>query len=366
MAELEKQDAIEKKNLLEIEIRKESEVIDSLMQKIVNYSQLKGLTEKMTLCLSTEDTSKTLSREVSRLFGHAEITAILYLFHARTGELGISSSQKGQMNVDLMAKKGDVFDAWVVKTLQPLLVENAKSDFRFDIDKVTTEEVRPVHSLISVPLLIAHKAIGILRVDSLRENHFRMEDLRFLTTIGDLGAVALDNAQLYEHLQELAIKDSLTGLYLRRYLMDRFPEEMARQLRNKKELSFLMIDLDEFKKYNDRFGHSAGDIVLKMVGAFLADTFKEPGNLVCRYGGEEFCVLLPECPKQKAVQLAESFRKKVEWQSIDLRRQQTHITVSIGVAAFPKDAQLKEELIAKADSALYRAKNAGRNQVCVA
>jgi len=228
------------------------------------------------------------------------------------------------------------------------------------------EDIRNIRSLISVPLMVGHKALGILRVDSPKDKHFTTEDLRFLTTIGDLGALAIENAQLYEHVEQLAIKDGLTNLYLRKYLLDRVPEEISRQMRNNNELSFLMIDLDEFKQYNDKFGHVAGDIVLQTVGELLTESFNKPGDLVCRYGGEEFSVLLPDCPKNKALEIAETVRKKISEKTILLRRQKSHITVSIGIASFPKDAQSKEELIHKADMALYKSKEKGRNQVCLA
>ena len=140
---------------------------------------------------------------------------------------------------------------------------------------------------------------------------------------------------------------------------------MSRVLRNKAQLSFLMIDLDHFKKYNDRFGHMAGDIVLRHVGLILTNSFQDPGNLVCRYGGEEFCIVLPDCSKSEAAELAREVRKAIEDQTIILRREKTRTTVSIGVASFPKDAQTKEELIHKADQALYEAKETGRNKVCV-
>ena len=189
--------------------------------------------------------------------------------------------------------------------------------------------------------------------------------MRFLTTIGGLGAVAIENAQLYERVEQLAIKDSLTGLYLRRHLLDRMPEEISRQIRQKNQLAFLMLDLDKFKHYNDKFGHIAGDIVLRTVGMILADLFSDPGMLICRYGGEEFSILLPDCSRQKAIELAEELRKRISDQTIILRREKTRITVSVGVAVFPKDAQNAKELIHKADQALYKAKKEGRNRVCV-
>ena len=257
-----------------------------------------------------------------------------------------------------------MFDQWIVKTMHPLLIEDPQSDFRFDMDQVKLEESRLIRSLIGVPLMVGDKALGILRVDSPKGNHFTTEDLRFLSTIGSLGAIAIENAQLFERVEDLAIKDSLTGLYLRRHLLERMGEEISRGLRREKELSFLMIDLDHFKAYNDRFGHVAGDIVLRTVALILADHFREPGDLVCRYGGEEFCVLLPDCSKQKAISLAEKLRERIERQTIILRRQKTQMTVSIGVAAFPKDAKMQDELIHAADQAMYQAKKMGRNKVC--
>ncbi len=362
-ASLQIQNYAEQKNLLEVEIEQEEQAISSCQEKIINAVYLKDMTEKLSMCLSLEDTSKTLSAEVDQLFGDDETTIILYLFHSKTGELGLSSSKKGQMRVNIKSKKGDIFDQWIVRVMQPLLVEDTRSDYRFDMDKIVVEDARAIRSIISVPLMVGNKALGILRIDSPHEKHFTTEDLRFLTTIGDLGAIAIENAQLYGQVEQLAIKDSLTDLYLRRYLQERIPKEISRHLRQKTELSFLMFDLDKFKEYNDKFGHIAGDIVLRTFSMILTDFFKEPGNLVCRYGGEEFCVLLPECSKERAVELARGVCKKVKEQTIILRREKTHVTVSIGVATFPIDAHNKEDLIHKADMALYKAKAKGRNRV---
>jgi len=353
----------EQKNLLEVEIQQEKQVIISCQEKIINASSLKDMMEKLSMCLSLEDTSKTFSAEVNKLFGDEETTIILYLFHSKTGDLGLSSSKKGQMRVNIKTKKGDIFDQWVVRVMQPLLIEDTHSDYRFDIDKIVVEDARPIRSLVSVPLMVGNKALGILRIDSPEEKHFSTEDLRFLTTISDLGAVAIENAQLYECVEQLAIKDSLTDLYLRRYLLERIPKEISRHLRYKTELSFLIFDLDNFKTYNDKFGHIAGDIVLRTFAMILDGAFKEPGELVCRYGGEEFCVLLPDCSKEKALALAQEVRKKIESQTILLRREKTRVTVSVGVATFPIDAHNTDDIIHKADMALYKAKQKGRNRV---
>jgi len=361
-----KQDYAERNNLLEIAISKEAYTVFSLQDKIENYSQLKGLMENLSMCLSLNDTASTLSKEVNKLFNHHEVAVLFYMFSPKTGELGLSSSQKGQAKANIKSKKGDIFDYYVIKTVQPLLVEDIKRDFRFDVEKIGKEEPRTIRSLMSVPLAVGTKILGVLRVDSPIENHFKTEDLRLLKTIGDLGAVAIENAQLYEEVEDLAIRDGLTGLYLRRYLLTRLSQEISRALRNQKKISFLMIDLDRFKKYNDQFGHMAGDIVLRTIAMLLSDTFKDAGDMICRYGGEEFAVLLPDCSKEDAIELAEAIRKKISSNTIILRREKTTVTVSIGVATFPEDAKIKEELIDRADQALYNAKEKGRNRVCAA
>lgn len=361
-----RQDFLEQANLLESDIEREWQSVQAIQKKIVDYGQLKTLAEQLNECFSLDDTSRTLSGEVCQLFGGKEATVILYLFHSKTGELGISSSQKGQMRVHLKAKHGDIFDQWVVKNMQALLIEDTKNDFRFDADKARTEDARVVRSLMSVPMMIGSKAIGILRLDSAQPNFFHSENLRLLTTIADLGAVAIENAQLYEKIEDLAIRDGLTGLFLRRHFLDRLTHEMNRVMRQKKSLALVMIDLDYFKKYNDNYGHMAGDIVLKTLGLMMGEVFKDPGSVICRYGGEEFAVVLPGCSKATAAELAEVLRKKIESQAIILRRERTSVSISAGVAVFPDDTSVKEELIEKADMALYQAKKKGRNRVCMA
>src|SRR5262249_10247103 len=154
---IKKQELLEKMNLLDAQTLQEFQFLQTYEKKFINYAQLKGLIEELSLGLTLADTSNILTQEVNKLFGHAEHTVILYLFHNTTGELGISSSQKSQIQINLKAKKGDVFDQWVVKNLQPLLSEETKNDFRFDLERIHSEDRRRIGSLISVPLLIGNK-----------------------------------------------------------------------------------------------------------------------------------------------------------------------------------------------------------------
>lgn len=361
---LQKEDYQERTNLLANKMNNENLAVGYLRQKILNYGSLKSVTEKLSKCLSLYDTAHVLSTETCALLGEEDKVCILYLFEPESSELGIIATNKGKATEVIKAKKGDIFDSWVIKKLQPLIVEDTKKDFRFDLEKADSDATRKIRSLISAALVIGRRVLGILRVDSFKENSFISDDLRLLTAMSDIGAMALENALLFERAEELAIRDGLTGLYLRRYLWERISEETLRALRKNYPLSLLMIDIDHFKSYNDKFGHVAGDIVLKTMSKVLTENLVSAGNIVSRYGGEEFAILLPNCSKQDAFILAEKLRKKIKEEKIILRKKPSQITVSIGVSGFPTDAKTRDDLILKADNALYQAKQLGRDKVC--
>ncbi|MBF0594909.1 MAG: sensor domain-containing diguanylate cyclase [Candidatus Omnitrophica bacterium] len=364
-AKLQREEFFEKTNLLKSELEKEGAAVAAFREKIVSYSQLKGLFEALSLCLTFEDTVRTLCSKTATLFDYQDSTIILYLLDHVSGDLAIAYASRNHHTVNIKMKRGDIFDRWILKTSQALHIEDVRNDFRFDVEKAGDEQTHPVRSLLGIPLLVHNKMIGILRLDSASPGRFSEEDLRFLKTIGDVAAVAIENAQLYDRVEDLAIRDSLTGLFLRRYLMERMTEEISRHLRRDQPMTFIMFDLDHFKTYNDRFGHPAGDIVLRTVADLLKNHFSEPGNVICRYGGEEFCVLMPECSRKEAVEKVTELVGLVAAYDILLRREKTRITISAGVAAFPGDAKTREDLIQKADTALYEAKKKGRNMVCV-
>ncbi|MFH0753433.1 MAG: sensor domain-containing diguanylate cyclase [Candidatus Omnitrophota bacterium] len=361
---IQREDFFEKANVLKEDLQKEENAINAFRQKIVAYSQLKWLVEKLSMCLSLEDSAQTLCREIGKIFEYGDVTVILYQVDASSGELGIVVAERGLHSVNIKTKRGDVIDHWVMKSLQPIHLEDTRNDFRFDIEKLEKEAERPVRSVLIAPMVIHHKLIGILRMDSPVPLKFHKDDLRFLSTVAGVAAVALENALLYDRVEDMAIRDSLTALYLRRYLIDRLQEEITRHLRRDKTMAFIMFDLDHFKKYNDTFGHTAGDLVLKHVAMLMKEHFHSPGNLLCRYGGEEFCVVLSECTKEKALAQARGFVKLVESEVVVLRREKTPVTISGGVVVFPDEARTKEELIQRADQLLYEAKRMGRNRIC--
>jgi diguanylate cyclase (GGDEF)-like protein len=174
------------------------------------------------------------------------------------------------------------------------------------------------------------------------------------------------NARLFQQTVELSLTDPLTGTANRRHLFDRLELEVTRAQRFGNELSLVMIDIDHFKLYNDRNGHPAGDEVLKGVAAALQHTVRKV-DTVARYGGEEFSVILPQIRRDEAVTVADKLRRAVE--SIDFPNATMlpggRVTISVGLAHFPSDAQDLTQLLTRSDAALYAAKNGGRNRVAL-
>jgi diguanylate cyclase (GGDEF)-like protein len=168
---------------------------------------------------------------------------------------------------------------------------------------------------------------------------------------------------LYKQTSELAIHDSLTKLFVQQHFKNRLKEEQERALLAKDPLSLLMCDIDFFKKYNDRYGHAAGDLILVQIADIIRQEVHDTA-IAARYGGEEFSIILPKTTLAEARAIAEQIRKKTEEHPFMLRQESTSITVSVGVSNLPIDTSDDEELIRVADQRLYEAKKLGRNKVC--
>lgn len=219
-------------------------------------------------------------------------------------------------------------------------------------------------SFISYPIIIGGRKIGVLNVtDKIDGGTYNETDLELLNTLIPQIAVAIDRTSLIQkagEFEQLSITDPLTGLVNRRYLEERLAEEIKRSQRHGYPLSFMMIDADEFKSYNDTFGHPEGDIALQIIGQCLKAALRG-ADIPVRYGGEEFSILLPQTTSSEALTIAERVRQKVETTRFPSRQ----VTVSIGVATCSTELKTPEDLIKAADSALYDAKRKGRNNVQV-
>lgn len=345
-------------NLLSNELHKKRTDIKHIDEKLLRYSVLKDVAESLTTTLALENIAKLIiEKTIETIRKPGRI--LLFLIDAQKQELMLSASSGA---AKIKAKKGEIFDKWVMKQGVPLIVEDIGGDFRFPSKEA--EGVKEYFkSLIAVPLLSGNKVIGILRMDSPKEGFYTQDDLRLLDILGGLSSVAIQNAFLYSWAQDLAIRDSLTGLFVRRYFLQRFHEEVKRASRKKASISLLMLDIDRFKWYNDRYGHATGDIVLKYIASSVASRL-DHGDMASRYGGEEIAVILADTDIKKAQRKAEDIRRSIEQHPIVVRREKHNITVSIGISTYPNDSLTEEDLVRIADERLYKAKSLGRNKVC--
>lgn len=255
---------------------------------------------------------------------------------------------------------GDVFAKYIKTTGLPLIITDLSNDRRFLMNQ------NRYYSVIAVPVEVNGTFWGVLRGTSPKKNAFEDADLRLLSILAGIVSTVLNNTYLYIKIQDLSITDGLTGLYTQSYFKERLKEEVKRARSNKVPLSVAIVDIDFFKKINDTYGHQAGDVILRQVAALLRGRFRET-DLLSRYGGEEFGVIMLHTDDEEAKNVLEEIRKSIEKERFFLPIESYHpiqvkITVSIGFAELEKSsASIEEELIKKADKALYSAKKAGRN-----
>jgi diguanylate cyclase (GGDEF)-like protein len=217
-------------------------------------------------------------------------------------------------------------------------------------------------SRMRIPLVSFGQALGVLALDSAQADAFRDGDLQSLEAVADICATAIQNAHYVERVKQLAYLDGLTGIFNRRFFELRILEEIERARRYGAGMAIIMADIDHFKRLNDEFGHVLGDEVLRQVSSLFHQQVRKI-DVVCRYGGEEFAILLTQTSAPHSVNIAEKLRKMVaSWQFPGVPRT---VTISAGAAAFPDQGTTRDELVKAADNALYAAKQAGRNRVCL-
>ena len=220
-------------------------------------------------------------------------------------------------------------------------------------------------SHLTLPLVIEGEILGCIALNSDQSNAFDAQDLQFFSVIGYQIAATLKHFQRLSSIKNIAIYDTLTGLYNRRYFEERLGLDAQKSFYGGTPLSLVMADIDHFKKVNDTFGHTEGDRVLFEIANLLKASVRKK-DTVARYGGEEFILILPETGLGEASMIAERIRKLVESTLFEIANARINLTVSMGISNFPSNrAKSKEELVKMADEALYDAKRGGRNKVCI-
>ena len=260
---------------------------------------------------------------------------------------------------------GEGVSGEVIDTGQAVIVTDLRTAGR---KPAPIERRYKTNSFISYPIMISGRKVGVLNVtDKAGGGAYDEVDLSLLEIIGPQVALALERAEWQERATEfqlMSITDELTGLPNLRYLQERLPEELNRSKRYEYPMSFLMIDIDDFKSYNDKNGHEAGNVALQMTAHCLKDALRS-ADVALRYGGEEFCILLPQTGLAEARAIADRIRNIVSTTNFPHGKSQPlgRVTISVGVSTFSKLVDTPENIIAAADRALYQAKSLGKDRV---
>lgn len=352
----------EKINLLLESIAVKREALHFLPQIRRKAAFLFNISQNLIELTDREEIYDFLINTLGELFPQAD-SILFFSFNKEKDSLNLLRSLKRKNSI-VKEKKGGALDKWALHHNRSLLIEDLTKDFRFDANKIEAYKGRGAQSFIVSPLSIDHRLLGIVRAESKEPSNFTLDDLRFLRNICDLGTVVLERVSLFVSAQDLAIKDSLTSLYLKEYFFERLAKEIKRARSKKSQVGVIMIDIDDFKKVNDTYGHIVGDFVLKKLAKILTNIAGGAGNIISRFGGEEFIISIAECDKKELLLLGEKIRRKIEVSELTFRRKKIIFTVSLGAILCSGDGNDVEMLMHKVDTLLYKAKKEGKNRLC--
>lgn len=313
---------------------------------------LQNLATQLTACNSTDEALEVVKFVTLKLL--PDYTGTMALFRASKDRLEIVKSWNGEWN----GEKTYLPDqCWGLRTGRP------HTGLRNSENMICAHSQGYNGKMVCVPLTAQGETHGVLHFFCPEDTELTLSEQNLIMAVGEHTSLALANLGLRESLRQQAIRDPLTGLFNRRYLRETMAKEICRAERHDYNMGILMLDLDYFKKFNDEHGHEIGDFILSEFGRLLRAIIRNE-DIACRYGGEEFTVLLPESDHKATIAIAERIRTNLhEHAFIHGNKSYGPITVSIGAACFPDNGLLSDILVKNADEALYDAKQAGRDRV---
>jgi diguanylate cyclase (GGDEF)-like protein len=312
---------------------------------------------------SLNDRKLGMSTLINKILFHVHAEeCILYLFGEGGGTLQRSYSTGNIKDIDLFEQRAN---SSIVERVFGSGMPYVNNDYSFELRVPFSKDSVFISSILCYPLVNKGETIGVFELLNKTTGAFTREDQAMIEMMLNPLAVAIRTVEMFENSERLTITDDLTKLYNYRYLMTYLQADVKRCLRYKKKVSLLFIDVDGFKRINDTFGHLVGSQALAEMGQVFRRIVRET-DVVGRYGGDEFVIVLPETPLNGAMVIAERIRKKVEECEFVAQNLSIRLTVSLGVANCPKHTLTAEGLIKKADAAMYRAKELSKNSIKVA
>ncbi len=324
-----------------------------LEQRYNDFSLLIQLGDLLQKCKTINEAYAIISRSALHIF--PADSGSLYLFNNAQTLLESVSSWGGLR----LAEDFPPDDCWGLKLGQPNFYDTASTSTACAHIKENSE------ANICIPVIAQGETMGVLYLSCADDAKLEAKQ-RLAVSVAEHIGLAIQNLRLSEMLREVSIRDPLTGLFNRRHMDASLEREISRAKRKASGLGIIMLDIDHFKRFNDTLGHEAGDALLKSLGNFLLNSMRS-SDVPCRYGGEEFLLILPDASMESALRRAEQMLSEVRELRVEFNgRHLDRITISFGVSAYPDSGLTKEEIISAADAALYQAKRDGRNRVCAA
>ncbi|OGM08788.1 MAG: hypothetical protein A2008_01365 [Candidatus Wallbacteria bacterium GWC2_49_35] len=346
-----------------------------LEQRLYEIKVLYDISQSINFISDTQELlSKIIQKTIEAVGAHH---ASIMLLNDATDELevkviqGIAPHKMGERKIDFenpsitgtlagaKIKSNTGIAGAVFNSARPLIINDTENDTRFHKMPETNYNI---DNMICVPLISNNKPYGVINVVNKNGGlKFGENDLHVITSIANQISLILEKVKLYEQ----SITDGMTKLFIHRYFQARLDEEIIRARRYQSTLSLIMLDVDHFKKFNDTYGHQMGDVVLIGVAGVVHDLIRKNIDIPARYGGEEFAVILPETDIEGAYRLAERIRLEISKKEFEHNGKVVNVTASLGIASYPLHATAKLDLIARADLALYKSKENGRNKVSI-
>jgi diguanylate cyclase (GGDEF)-like protein len=317
--------------------------------------ELLAITQKLNQQLTLESALREVASASTRLVP-ADTASVMLVDNTKRLLLCKATCGLTEEEISTVAfQSGEGIAGWVVASGDPVLLGNAEDDSRF---KKIEGQTRTIKSMICVPLKTPEEILGVITVTAADPDRFNLGHSAILGLLANHIVKEIQHTRLYR----LAVTDPLTRVFNRQHLSERLPVEFERTRRYERPLSMMMVDVDNFKDVNDSYGHHIGDIALQEIARECVDISRE-SDLVVRYGGEEFLIVLSDTDLEGALILAERLRQSIEAESFAAPQANIHLTVSIGVAQIMEHDTRPDELIQRADEALYEAKHKGKNRV---